>query len=200
MSVTLYYGPMFSGKTKKIIEVIDRYKFKKKENNKKYNLCAIKSSYDTRNKDMEIDSHDNGSSSIICNFKVKKLMSIWNIVKIKYDVVVIDEGQFFEDIVQFPDLCANNGKDVFIAALDGDYKRNPFGNICKLIPKCENAIKLNAECGECGKAKASFTGKKIIKTTEEIKKECVVEIGGKDIYTSLCRKCYSSLKNKNIIY
>jgi hypothetical protein len=36
-----------------------------------------------------------------------------------YDVIGIDEGQFFEDIVTFAETCANLGKVVIVSALDG---------------------------------------------------------------------------------
>ena len=51
-----------------------------------------------------------------------------------YDVVGIDEGQFFPDVVEFCDGAANLGKTVVVAALDGTFERKPFGNIVSLIP------------------------------------------------------------------
>lgn len=45
----------------------------------------------------------------------------------RFDVVSIDEGQFFPDVVEFAERCANAGKVVIIAALDGDFRRKPFG-------------------------------------------------------------------------
>ena len=51
-----------------------------------------------------------------------------------YDVVGIDEGQFFPDVVEFCDEAANLGKTVVVAALDGTFERKPFGNIVSLIP------------------------------------------------------------------
>ena len=36
-----------------------------------------------------------------------------------FDVIGIDEGQFFPDIVEFSESAANSGKIVVIAALDG---------------------------------------------------------------------------------
>ena len=34
-----------------------------------------------------------------------------------YDVIGIDEGQFFADIVEFSEMAANNGKVVIISSL-----------------------------------------------------------------------------------
>ena len=44
-----------------------------------------------------------------------------------YDVIAIDEGQFFPDIVDFSEELANKGKVVIVAALDGTFQRKPFG-------------------------------------------------------------------------
>ena len=53
---------------------------------------------------------------------------------INYDVVAIDEGQFFLEIVDFCEELANLGVIVLVAALDGTFQRKPFGNIINLLP------------------------------------------------------------------
>ena len=58
-------------------------------------------------------------------------------VKVKsreFDVVAIDEGQFFTDIVEFCEELADFGVVVMVAALDGTFQRKPFGNILNLLP------------------------------------------------------------------
>jgi thymidine kinase len=55
-----------------------------------------------------------------------------------FNVIGIDEGQFFPDIAQFADDMANIGKVVIVAALDGTFLRQPFGSILDLVPKAEN--------------------------------------------------------------
>ena len=78
----------------------------------------------------------------------------------KFDVVAVDEGQFFNDIVGVCERLANEGKIVIVAALDGTFQRKPFGNILNLVPLAERLTKLSAVCVECGK-EAAFT-KRII--------------------------------------
>jgi thymidine kinase len=77
---------------------------------------------------------------------------------------------------------ANEGKHVIIAALDGDYKREPFGDVLNLIPKAESVCKLNSVCMLCGND-ANFT-QRIGKQTQTI------IVGGQELYRPLCRKCY----------
>ena len=99
-----------------------------------------------------------------------------------YDVVGIDEGQFFEDIVEFCQQAANLGKIVLVAALDGTFERKPFGNIINLIPLAEKVNKLCAVCVYCT-SEAAFT-KRIIESKE------IQLIGGDEMYKPVCRACF----------
>ena len=46
-----------------------------------------------------------------------------------YDVFLINEGQFFEDLYDCVDSIVNKKKKkVYVCGLDGDYKRKKFGN------------------------------------------------------------------------
>lgn len=64
---------------------------------------------------------------------------------------------------------ANQGKVVIIAALDGDFQRQPFGSILSLIPLAETVIKLSAVCTRCRKD-AAFTRRLGTETTVEVQK------------------------------
>lgn len=67
-----------------------------------------------------------------------------------YDVVAVDEGQFYPDIVEFCETLASQDKIVLVSALDGTFERKPFGRILKLVPLAEKVIKLRAICVNCG--------------------------------------------------
>lgn len=74
----------------------------------------------------------------------------------EFDVVAVDEGQFFPDIVEFCEELADFGVVVLVAALDGTFQRKPFGSILDLLPLAEKVTKLSAICVECS-AEAAFT-------------------------------------------
>jgi thymidine kinase len=99
-----------------------------------------------------------------------------------YDVVGIDEGQFFPDIVEFCEEAANQGKTVMVAALDGTFERKAFGNIISLIPMAEKVTKLCAVCVYCTK-EAAFT-KRVIESRQ------IQLIGGAEMYKPVCRLCF----------
>ncbi|XP_063720259.1 thymidine kinase, cytosolic-like [Symsagittifera roscoffensis] len=95
----------------------------------------------------------------------------------------IDEGQFFDDIVSFCEKSANAGKTVIVAALDGDFLRHGFNDILNLVPLAESVIKLNSVCMLCY-GDASFTKRIGTEMTLEV-------IGGSDKYIAACRSCHS---------
>ena len=74
-------------------------------------------------------------------------------------------------------------KHVFECGLDGDFKRNKFGQILDLIPLCDNVIKLKAVCQNCKKCDAIYTHRKTNDTAQTI-------VAEKDMYSALCRNCY----------
>eukprot|EP00057_Strongylocentrotus_purpuratus_P022626 XP_011677100.1 PREDICTED: thymidine kinase, cytosolic [Strongylocentrotus purpuratus] len=100
----------------------------------------------------------------------------------EYEVIGIDEGQFFPDCVKFCEEMANQGKVIIVAALDGTYQRKGFGDILNLVPIAESVIKLNAVCMHCYN-EASYTRRIGCETAVEI-------IGGADKYMAVCRDCY----------
>jgi len=100
----------------------------------------------------------------------------------EYEVIGIDEGQFFPDLVSFAEEAANLGKIVIVSALDGTFQRKPFGSVLDLIPMSESVVKLNAVCMQC-QQDAAFS----LRTSDE---SSVEVIGGADKYHAVCRKCY----------
>ena len=102
-----------------------------------------------------------------------------------FEVIGIDEGQFFPDLVEMAEYCSNRGKHVIISALDGDFERKPFGQVCDLIPLSEKVEKLQAICMLCKDENAVFN-LRLIESQDKIL------VGSDDIYKSVCRKCYMS--------
>lgn len=65
-----------------------------------------------------------------------------NLIK-SVDCVLINEGQFFGDLVEFVERwCDEYKKDITVSGLDGDYKREKFGQILDLIPLADSVEKL----------------------------------------------------------
>lgn len=126
--------------------------------------------------------------------KTATLKSIYS-TAVTYDVVAIDEGQFFPDVVEISEKLANEGVVVVIAALDGTFQRKPFGEILSLVPLAEQVVKLSAVCIECGN-EAAFTRRTVDSQEVEL-------IGGEEIYKPVCRNCFEpnnkTTRNKNAL-
>ena len=64
----------------------------------------------------------------------------------QYDIIGIDEGQFFPDLVEICQKLVLLKKVVIVAALNADYKMEPFPNVSKLISKADKIKLLKAYC------------------------------------------------------
>ena len=112
----------------------------------------------------------------------------------KYDVIGVDEAQFFCNLSVIIDWVNHQRKHVIIAGLDGDSEREKFGKILDLIPQCDTIQKLTSFCVACASQKkktdAIFTYKH--KLEDKNNQICV---GGEDVYIPLCRECYNQKTN-----
>lgn len=188
MSITLIIGPMFSGKTTELIRLVDRKNIAGKK------CIVIKHSIDTRydsDSERHITTHNQYSYKSVDVISVSSITEdlVRELIHTK-NVVAIEEGQFFPELCQWCNIMANNGIDVIVSALDGDYKQEMFGEgeIGKLIPHSEVVIKLSAICMRCRNADAHYT----IRTIDGNEQ---ILVGGNDIYQSVCRKCLIKFKN-----
>jgi thymidine kinase len=173
---------MFSGKTSELIAEYKRWSKINKE------VQCINYAGDERyGKDDYAYSHD--GSRIKC-LKTYKLSDIPEEYLNSLDVILINEGQFFPDLIEFcKKWCEEKNKKIFVCALNGDFLRNPFDQISKLIPLCETIQKLDAFCIKCNDGThASFTWR-ISTETEQ------VVIGAKN-YLPVCRDCYLKLEEE----
>lgn len=175
-------GCMFSGKTS---ELIKEYR--------KWTSCGFKCLMinhisDKRYSDNEEKtfSHDGiAVNSINVGNKLFEFFKKDSFIS-RYDVILINEGQFFEDLYSFTDHIVNNlNKKVFVCGLDGDFKRKKFGPLIDIIPLCDDLVKLNAICGHCKMNSGIFTHR----LTNETEQTVI----GSDNYIPLCRKCYNYL-------
>jgi thymidine kinase len=172
--IELVIGPMFAGKTTELMRRV------KREIHARRSCFVIKYAKDTRYDVSNVASHD--QLTLRAQAAVSRLGEVQDQWR-KFDVLAIDEGQFFSDLVDFCNTAADAGKIVMVSALDGDYRRKPFGQICELVPYCESVDKLTAVCMMCHDQPACFTRRTVNVEQQEL-------IGGADMYLATCRECY----------
>jgi len=190
-------GCMFSGKSNELMNRISRASI----------ISGIKillliSGRDTRNNTEFIQTHD-GNRKLLQIPRISCLTVSEGIDKyIKQNtclpnMVAIDEGQFFPDLVESSEILANKGILVIIAMLDGKADRTPWiGNECgpgiennrpitDIYSIADNYIKLYASCSYCGND-APYSKLKCSESSQQ----GVVLIGGSEKYVAVCRRCY----------
>merc|ERR1712029_1099920 len=101
--IQLIMGPMFSGKTTELIRRLKRYQIAR------YECLIVKYADDDRYDDEGIATHDRQSLKAT---KAKTLMSKLRSKLDDYDVIGVDEGQFFPDLVEFCEYAAEQVKNV----------------------------------------------------------------------------------------
>lgn len=172
----LILGPMFSGKTTTLIDIYNYYlEYKHTITN---DVIAINHSTDTRyTSEPLLYSHN--KSYIPC-IKLDSLNQPDILAYLcSYKIILINEGQFFEDLEQAVRFLVNANKKVYIAALDGDFQQKPFVNISNVIAFADYYKKLYSNC-KCGNL-APFSAR-LTKETEQI-------VVGSDNYVPICRQC-----------
>lgn len=100
-----------------------------------------------------------------------------------YDVLCIDEVQFFPDKLEFCRKWRAHGKIIIACGLYADFKRVPFPQLPELIAISDKTEFLKAICVDCSRDLATTSHR----LSEE--KEQMV-IGGSDKYLPLCQSCY----------
>jgi thymidine kinase len=187
----LILGPMFSGKTTQIIQIHNNYSYIGKM------VVVVNYAEDKRYHDSMLSTHDHKMIPCILSHSIE---NIWNDknntnnANNNYyndlhnaDVILINEGQFFKNLKSVvTDMIENHNKIVYICGLDGDFKREKFGELLDLIPFCDKVTKLTSFCSICRNGKKGLFSCRVSKETEQV-------VIGSDNYKPLCRQCYLSL-------
>jgi thymidine kinase len=196
----LIIGPMFSGKTSRLVELYNQYKFCNMR------VSVINHSSDNRYDDELMSTHD--KIKIPC-IKTNNLTDIWrthytedlserdsiiNYVN-ESDVILINEGQFFKDLYDIVVEMLEYNKRVYVCGLDGDFERKKIGNILDLIPLCDKVTKLTSLCSLCKNGTLGIFSMRLSDEKEQI-------VIGSDNYIPVCRNCYETnySKKNQIIY
>lgn len=184
--IEIILGCMFSGKSTELLRRLNRYE------SINISTLLINSSYDERT-DNSIQTHDKVKKNA---YKLFKLMDIIeNDDYIKSNVIGIDEAQFFTDLREFVIYSEKLEKTIIIAGLDGDSNREPFGEILKCIPLCDEVIKLTAlDMIDKDSSKAIFSKRIDNNISGNTKDNNIsgntIDIGSEDKYLAVSRKNY----------
>jgi thymidine kinase len=180
-------GPMFAGKSTELMRRVRRYRAAN------LNVFIIKSVEDKRSDDGKVETHNGDGEE--CNVKTKTVREAIELLCQHekrgdvFEVVAIDEAEFFSDIIECANEIADSGRTVITAGCDSTFDGNPFGKYPEIASYAEDVVKLKAICKNC-LGNASFT---VLAHPETIKsgegRDQEPRVGGAELYTPMCRPC-----------
>ena len=181
-------GPMFSGKTTRLLDIYKKYKFCGIE------TMVINYEKDNRYSDQLLSSHDKVMIPCIKALHLNDVVPLLTGENNNYksfndsEAILINEGQFFDDIVEWVTIAVEKyHKNVYVCGLNSDFRRKRFGNWLDLESISDNVLLLHSFCSNFKKRPAIFS--------HRLSNERDIEVIGADCYIPVCRKCYNDLNN-----
>ncbi len=173
----LYTGPMFSSKTTKLLERIDRSKYQKK------NSVSFKPNLDNRYTiENQIVTHNDihlGCINVNCGEDILNIVAGNQPI----DIIAIDELFMIPGGAKACIELFKKGYDVYVSSIELDYLGKPFEEVKEIMPYCTQIVKCKAVCTVC-QSDARYTAKKENFVTNE---SSVVQVGGEEIYEARCQ-------------
>lgn len=191
MSLHVTVGCMFSGKSTQALGTSRRYQAAGAH------VLIIKHMADAvRGGADNLRTHDSQETPCLTLERLSPALKMTEYVTAQ--VVIIEEAQFFSDLKDFCVLAVEiDRKDVYVYGLDGNYKRQKFGQIYDLGPLSDSFEKINtAFCQMC--VPNCVPAIHTCHTNPQSVDESGVAVGGLEIYMPTCRRHF--LKNMASIY
>lgn len=187
-------GPMFAGKTTRLGEFLKHKKIvvSNKQDSKEeviitfdkikvYNNIRDKT---RRGEDPAIVTHSNKRypAEWLGNLEIEKLMRDGISSLKKYNLIIIDEAQFFrhQTIIAFVEVLLDANIHVCIAGLAQDSFGHPFGAMGDLMAMADKIYLEKAKCSIC-KMQAT-------RTQRLVKNDNIILVGGEKMFEPRCIK------------
>ena len=182
----IYTGPMFSGKSTKLLHQIDRYKIANK------NIICFKPKMDTRyTGDGFIVTHNDTHAPCHLVDKGDDILKIFEEQNQLSDIdaVAIDEAFMIDNVSEACTvLLYEKNVDILVSTIDISASLVPFEDISSLLCHATHVKKCKAVCTVCGED-ASYTLRKFsIDSLDE-----QIRGGGSDLYEPRCLKHHSNI-------
>jgi thymidine kinase len=196
-SITVYTGPMFSGKTQALMA---RLQSKQRAHRK---VLVVKPELDDRfhalgeivSKQRTAERFEKHAS--MAAYPIRSALDLGALIReLDPDVIGVDEAQFFDEAIsRVLDVVAHHpgglvgeisiprSVEVYVAGLDLDAWARPFGPMPNLLAVADRVEKFTANCFQCGQdarltQKIGGSGGRI-------------EVGADDLYEARCVACWT---------
>ena len=165
----IFAGPMFGGKTSRMLAALDRAKYQSK------NIQAFKPKMDHRYAEEKIVTHAGHNWQAICISEGSEILDYSSGV----DVVAVDEAFMIEGSGDAMVWLFKRGHTILISSLQLSSDGSPYPEVAKMFPYATHVEVCPAVCQ---------TTKKDAYYTEKIggRSDHQIEVGGADMYQPRC--------------
>jgi thymidine kinase len=189
-NLCLIFGPMFSGKSTTLSSMVSEQEAIGQK------VLFVNSTKDNRNpendntifRDGIVTTHNHriNISKKTTYIKVDKIKDIPITILKKFNVIAVDEAQFFDDLTELIQILLYLKKIIFVAGLMATSEGKLFGKMHQLIPYAEKIEQKGALCKMCYVEKNKNSFPYLANMTfclEEKKEETLV---GSNQYVPMC--------------
>lgn len=177
-------GPMFSQKTSFLVAKLTLHADVQKDSK----CLIINSSKDIRDPENKVSSHSSSYKGVSYKVDIQSVLKLSEADVENYNVIGIDEAQFFDDLHDNVKKWLDNGKFIYVVGLDSDCMGNPFGDINKLLYMSDEFVKTQSLCTKCAETSKNISEIKKAPFTARISNSVdLIEVGAHD-YIPMCRK------------
>lgn len=165
----IFTGPMFGGKTSRMLSQLERAKYKKKV------IKLFKPNIDNRYSNKSVVSHNGNRWESI---GVDSGEEIYAYV-LEADVVAVDEAFMIPNISDVLLDLFKKGKQIYVSSLQLSSEGTAFPEMVKMFPWATKIESCPAVC---------FCGNDAFYTISLVEKEGEVHVGGNDKYEPRCKE------------
>ena len=166
----IYTGPMFGGKTSRMLAALDRAKYQSKK------IVAFKSRMDHRYSDAQIVTHMGHSWDAVC---ISEGSEIYEFIE-GASVVAVDEAFMIDGVADVLIDLYQKGKTVFVSTIQLSAAGLVFSEVQKMFPWATRIEVCPAVCAQCEKD-AYYT-------VAKVEGLGLIEVGGAETYEPRCHR------------
>jgi thymidine kinase len=179
----MFVGPMFGGKTTKLLSAIDRYKYQGR------NITAFKPNVDERYSKEEIVTHWNAR---LPAKRISHGLDMLNYVdEGESSVIAVDEAFMIEEVGNTLIELFKRGNTVLVSSLQLSSDFTPYKELQAMMPFATKIEVCPAVCNICG-SDAHYTQKIGGRSDHKI------EVGGSEMYQPRCFLHFSDQSSEQI--
>ena len=172
--LVVFTGPMFSSKTTRLFDTLDRARYQKKSS------ILFKASMDDRYSKTAVCTHSGTQMLGVTIDSGSSLLEFLSTSNEVYDTIAVDEAFMIEGIAEVLVWLFKKGVNVYVSSLTLSYNATVFNEMAILLPWATRVDICTAVCTKCG-SDALYTHKK----KDDGK---IISVGGDNMYEPRCWK------------